>query len=1040
MVKAMIFHGLFIGIDRHASPRINELSCAYRDAAALHALFTDTFDGDTALLTNEQATRPGIERHFEKLVTCREDDFVAITFSGHGSKTHELVTHDAVVDNLSESAIPLDVLTEWVSRIPARHLFFVLDCCFSGRMGAKVLHVDAVPRGLRSADGLLEEMSGEGRVILTASRANEAAWEDARLGHGLLTHHLIEALQGAEEVRTAGKIPIYRLLEYVEQRVISASEQRGGKVQHPTFRGQIDGAVTWPVFEPGERYRAMYPERVRPTVSKDIHSLAAYGFPAELLNSWSRSIPELNALQLDAINEHGVLNGEDLVVSAPTSSGKTMVGELAAVNGALERKRALFLFPLKALVNDKRGEFERRYAEFGLRVIRATGDVTDDIPTLLHGQYDICLMTYEKCAALILGHPHLLEQVGTIIVDEVQMISDPSRGTNLEFLITLIRMRKQQGIDPQLVMLSAVIGDTNGLERWLGARLLRRTERPVPLDEGVITADGRFRYIDASSGEEHTQNAYIQREPRKNSSQDWVVPLVRRLVSEGKQVIVFRETRGEARGAANYLAESLGLAPAQAALDALSTGDPSVASQVLRKTLEGGVAFHVSDLDRQERHVVEEQFRAADSGIRVIAATTTLAMGVNTPAEAVVIVGLDHPGKPPEPYPVAEYKNLVGRAGRLGFSERGASYLLALDSQKEHQYWSHYVLGKPEDIASRFLSAGTDPRSLILRVLAAVQRSVTNGMHAEDIVSFLEGSFGAFQEMLTAEHWKWDRDQIQVALSDLEQHEMAHLNDSGRYTLTELGRLIGQAGVEVESAVRLVEAIRPLKIGQINDPTIITLAQITTELDDVYLPINRKSTQKEPQRWMAELRQQDVPEDVITALRRSGQDPVDATLRAKRAAACLLWITDWTMNEIEDTLTQFYGRWNGAAGAIRQVASRTNDLLGVVGRIVEILHPGADLTGRVSRLLTRLETGVPSSAVALASSAGDQLTRADYLGLIGAGLSGPDVIEKASDEALLNALGRDAEKLREVRKAVERHFHTQAGEDHRIATIPPYQE
>src|SRR6202043_4273759 len=102
-----------------------------------------------------------------------------------------------------------------------------------------------------------------------------------------------------------------------------------------------------------------------------------------------------------------------------------------------------------------------------------------------------------------------------------------------------------------------------------------------------------------------------------------------------------------------------------------------------------------------ERPIIEQQFRARNSTLRVIAATTTLAMGVNTPASAVVIVGLEHPLQ--KPYSVAEYKNLVGRAGRLGYAERGASYLIATSPHEEHQYWGHYVSAAPEDLVSRFL-------------------------------------------------------------------------------------------------------------------------------------------------------------------------------------------------------------------------------------------------------------------------------------------------------------------------------------------------
>ena len=339
--------------------------------------------------------------------------------------------------------------------------------------------------------------SGKGRLVLTATTANQEAWEAVRYRHGLLTHHLIQAIQGAEEVVDGGKIAVYRLLEYVTRRVTSDAATIG-KVQQPTLRGQLDGDLTWPVFTAGEAYRAAFPGRSAQPVTSDIMSLQAHDFPPELLTAWAGSIPSLNQLQLDAINQFAILQGEHLVVSAPTSSGKTMVGELAALKGVLERRRACFLLPLKALVNDKHRQFTRIYQEFGIRVIRATGEIADDIPALMRGHYDICLLTYEKFASLAITAPHILDQLGTVIVDEVQMIADASRGANLEFVLTLLRMRRQAGIEPQLIALSAVIGDTNGLERWLGARLLRRTERPVPLDEGILMADGRFRYVDAA--------------------------------------------------------------------------------------------------------------------------------------------------------------------------------------------------------------------------------------------------------------------------------------------------------------------------------------------------------------------------------------------------------------------------------------------------------------------------------------------------------------------------------------------------------------
>ena len=79
-----------------------------------------------------------------------------VAFSGHGSDTHQLVTQDADPYNLSTTALPLDEFTDLISAIPARQLVVILDCCFSGGAGAKVLTASLALRGgagLPASDG-----------------------------------------------------------------------------------------------------------------------------------------------------------------------------------------------------------------------------------------------------------------------------------------------------------------------------------------------------------------------------------------------------------------------------------------------------------------------------------------------------------------------------------------------------------------------------------------------------------------------------------------------------------------------------------------------------------------------------------------------------------------------------------------------------------------------------------------------------------------------------------------------------------------------
>ncbi|MHC5718589.1 MAG: hypothetical protein ACYTX0_42590, partial [Nostoc sp.] len=294
----------------------------------------------------------------------------------------------------------------------------------------------------------------------------------------------------------------------------------------------------------------------------------------------------------------------------------------------------------------------------------------------------------------------------------------------------------------------------------------------------------------------------------------------------------------------------------------------------------------------------------------------------------------------------AEYKNLAGRAGRLQLTERGTSYLLALDPLQVHNFWTQYVKGHPESLTSRFLSTDTDPRALLLRILSAIQKLSKlkatqqlhmQGMQAEDLIEFLESSFGAFQQMQFAHQWKWDRNQLITALQSLSQHRLIEPDENNFYYLTPLGRLAGEAGVEVESVIRLVACLSQLNPESILEPTLLAATQLTVELDRLLFPINWRSTNKEPTVWKQELLRQGVPHLLLNALERGVTTQDQSTLRAKKAVACLLFVTHRPTAEIESILTQFGGAPGGAAGAIRDVAERTCDLLPTVAQTLFFL-------------------------------------------------------------------------------------------------------
>jgi helicase len=189
---------------------------------------------------------------------------------------------------------------------------------------------------------------------------------------------------------------------------------------------------------------------------------------------------------------------------------------------------------------------------------------------------------------------------------------------------------------------------------------------------------------------------------------------------------------------------------------------------------------------------------------------------------------------------------------------------------------------------------------------------------------------------------------------------------------------------------------------------------------------------------MGELERQGISQTILANLRRNVTDQTQSTARAKKAAVCLYYVSGMTMAEIENAVGQFGGAFGGSAGQIRSVTARTCDVLPMIARAAELLHPGVDLQERIGRLLLRLDLGIPALAVGLARYAGRDLDRADYRNLCDARLSERDALVVAEDAALLRLLGNDARKFRAIRDAVTRWRRARPAAP--AAALPPYQQ
>ncbi|WP_137390417.1 DEAD/DEAH box helicase [Rhodoligotrophos defluvii] len=1002
----MALKAIFVGINKHRDPAIPELSGARRDATALWALFTDTMDGLAArLLVDEGATYAAVsEAILGTLEVAQEEDVIVISFAGHGSPDGSLVLFDTDGTDLSGTALSMAALADAFKSTKARAVLCILDCCFSGQAPARVFETVARPRNAFALAGVY----GEGRILLAACATSEAAWEQPGTGHGLLTYATIEALSKAD-----GESVSFPEVAGEIIRLARVEAERIGVTQTPVFLGNVQGGLIFPVLKRGDNFVAAFPAVSVPQMSGSFAEFAEHGFPSEIVDQWTADFPHgLNALQLKAVNEHGVLDGKSLLVVAPTSSGKTLIGELAAIQAVTAGKKAAFLLPYRALVNEKFEDFSQRYGPAGLRVVRCSGDAADGVGPVLSGRYDLGFFTYETFLNLALGSPRLLNQLGLVVLDEGQFITDPNRGITVELIFALLLRARQRGIQPQLVVLSAVIGNLNSFDRWLDLPLLTSRERPVPLIEGVLDRCGTFQFVDVD-GTTKTEallppHQVVQRRD-KPSSQDVIVPLAKQLVAKGEKLLVFRNMRGSAQGCARYLSKELGLPPATAVQEVLPTQDLTGASQVLRECLLGGTAFHNTNLLRAEREAIERGYRSPDGGIHVLAATTTLAAGINTPASTVVLAENEFVGEDGRPFTIAEYKNMAGRAGRLGYNEIGKAIILADTPIERAQLFQKYVLGTPEDVTSSFQQR--DLPTWTLRLLSQVR-----GLRGNEIPGLLVNTFGGFTASRANPQWiKSVETDVSALVTRLLQAGLAE-QDGDLIHLTLLGRACGSSSLSFESSLRLIELMRQLNAAQTDPFHVLGLVQVLAEMDAIYTPVMRRGRSESVR--ASEVAQR-YGHAVMHGLQRYCRDEFEFLARCKRASL----LHDWVEGTPIDVLERHYSTtpFQGAIGYgdIIRIADGARFHLRSAHQILSTLFPDqpAFLAG-LDELLHRLEFGLPAAALPL-TDISLPLTRGQYLALSEAGCATADDAKNLTLETLAQCIGTDAASLLRARSGTE---------------------
>ncbi|KAL7621826.1 ATP-dependent DNA helicase MER3 [Parahypoxylon ruwenzoriense] len=361
---------------------------------------------------------------------------------------------------------------------------------------------------------------------------------------------------------------------------------------------------------------------------------------------------------------------DNVVVSAPTGSGKTAILEMAICQLAMspggENFKIVYQAPTKSLCSERAQDWEKKFSHMNLRCVELTGD-TSQAQASRVGNASIIVTTPEKWDSITRkwsDHRKLLEMIRLVLIDEVHILKD-TRGATLEAVVS--RM-KTIGANVRFVALSATVPNIGDIARWLGRDHSRQQEpakfeafgeelRPVKLR----------RYVYGYGG---LPNDFVF-----EKSLDGKLALLLAKHSERKPIMVFCFTRKSCESTARKLAEWWSTCRAEDRAWPAPARRVPVVDGELQEIVRYGVAFHHAGLEAQDRSAVAQNF--INGQLHVICCTSTLAVGVNLPCHTVVLKGTTgYCEDKLQEYSDLEVIQMLGRAGRPQFDDSAVAIIM----------------------------------------------------------------------------------------------------------------------------------------------------------------------------------------------------------------------------------------------------------------------------------------------------------------------------------------------------------------------------
>jgi helicase len=486
----------------------------------------------------------------------------------------------------------------------------------------------------------------------------------------------------------------------------------------------------------------------------------------------------LNQAQAEVVPE--ILgHDQNLLVVAPTGAGKTMMGMVASLRAVVQQgRKAAWLVPQRSLAD----ELDRELASWrakGLRVERLSGEYATDMTRIRDA--DMWVATTEKFEALCrtAALREALAEVGVLVVDEIHLLGDATRGPVLEALLTRIG----GGVAETRIMgLSATVANAEQIADWLGAKLIRSSWRPSRLtwQLPVIPAQTDFAVTEVARTRLAAEIAGL-------------------VTRDGGSVIVFCGSKRNVRRTALVIAASRGVN-----VSGVQQSDARRLEQICR---EARIGLHYAGWDH--RRESERAFRARETDVLI--ATSTVSAGVNLPARAVIIadtqIGL-------ETLDVATVQQMFGRAGRVGAGEDTGWAFLIVDERERVGWQAKLVAG--HTVRSQILGSLPD------HVLGeAVQQQRTTFLTARDAEQW-------WVHTLAYHQGRRSTAALHRAVGFLDSAAMLTVETGAEHRLipTELGRLTARLMVPSVESDHLRQALRDVVVPASADQAEAVLARI----------------------------------------------------------------------------------------------------------------------------------------------------------------------------------------------------------------------